>query len=78
VAPVGYPSGVTDQPDAILTTAFLIVRGDSLLYEGYFNGYDHDSIQTSMSVAKSVLSARPAIFAHHPAAPAHHALGAVL
>jgi CubicO group peptidase (beta-lactamase class C family) len=39
------------------TTAFLIVRGDTLLYEGYFNGYDHDSTQTSMSIAKSVLSA---------------------
>jgi CubicO group peptidase (beta-lactamase class C family) len=39
------------------TTAFLIVRGETLLYEGYFNGYDHDSVQTSMSVAKSVLGA---------------------
>jgi CubicO group peptidase (beta-lactamase class C family) len=39
------------------TTAFLIVRGDTLLYEGYFNGADHDSVQTSMSMAKSVLSA---------------------
>jgi CubicO group peptidase (beta-lactamase class C family) len=39
------------------TTAFLILRGDILLYEGYFNGYDHDSTQTSMSIAKSVLSA---------------------
>ena len=39
------------------TTAFLIVRGDTLLYEGYFNGYDRESIQTSMSVAKSVLGA---------------------
>jgi CubicO group peptidase (beta-lactamase class C family) len=39
------------------TTAFLIVRGDTLLYEGYFNGAGHDSVQTSMSIAKSVLSA---------------------
>jgi CubicO group peptidase (beta-lactamase class C family) len=39
------------------TTAFLILRGDTLLYEGYFNGYDHDSTRTSMSIAKSVLSA---------------------
>jgi CubicO group peptidase (beta-lactamase class C family) len=39
------------------TTAFLIVRGDRLLYEGYFNGAGPDSIQTSMSMAKSVLSA---------------------
>jgi CubicO group peptidase (beta-lactamase class C family) len=39
------------------TTAFLVMRGDRLLYEGYFNGAGHDSIQTSMSMAKSVLSA---------------------
>lgn len=39
------------------TTAFLIVRGDSLMYEGYFNGARHDAVQTSMSMAKSVLSA---------------------
>jgi CubicO group peptidase (beta-lactamase class C family) len=39
------------------TTAFLIVRGDRLLYEGYFNGADHNATQTSMSMAKSVLGA---------------------
>jgi CubicO group peptidase (beta-lactamase class C family) len=39
------------------TTAFLAVRGDTLLYEGYFNGAAHDTVQTSMSMAKSVLSA---------------------
>jgi CubicO group peptidase (beta-lactamase class C family) len=37
------------------TTAFLIARGDTLVYEGYFNGAGHDSVQTSMSVAKSIL-----------------------
>jgi CubicO group peptidase (beta-lactamase class C family) len=37
------------------TTAFLIARGDTLVYEGYFNGYHRESTQTSMSVAKSVL-----------------------
>ena len=39
------------------TTAFLIVKGDILLYEGYFNGAGPDSVQTSMSIAKSVLGA---------------------
>jgi CubicO group peptidase (beta-lactamase class C family) len=39
------------------TTAFLILRGDTLLYEGYFNGAGPGSVQTSMSVAKSVLGA---------------------
>ncbi len=38
------------------TTALLIVQDDRLLYEGYFNGYTRDSIQTSFSMAKSVTS----------------------
>jgi CubicO group peptidase (beta-lactamase class C family) len=39
------------------TTAFLVIRDDALLYEGYFNGYDRASTQTSFSVAKSFVSA---------------------
>ena len=39
------------------TTAFLVIRDDALLYEGYFNGYDRQSTQTSFSVAKSFASA---------------------
>jgi CubicO group peptidase (beta-lactamase class C family) len=39
------------------TTAFLVVKGDRLLYEGYFNGADRSSLQTSFSVAKSFASA---------------------
>ena len=39
------------------TTAFLVIRDDALLYEEYFNGYDHESTQTSFSVAKSFVSA---------------------
>lgn len=38
------------------TTAFLVIRDDTLLYERYFNGYTHDSTQTSFSVAKSFVS----------------------
>ncbi len=38
------------------TTAFIITQGDSLLYEGYFNGYGRDSVNTSFSVAKSITS----------------------
>jgi CubicO group peptidase (beta-lactamase class C family) len=34
-----------------------LAAGDTLLYEGYFNGYHRESTQTSMSVAKSVLGA---------------------
>ncbi len=39
------------------TTAFLVIRDDTLLYEKYFNGYDRESTQTSFSVAKSFVSA---------------------
>jgi CubicO group peptidase (beta-lactamase class C family) len=39
------------------TTAFLIIKDDVLLYEGYFNGYNHDSTVTSFSTAKSFVSA---------------------
>ena len=39
------------------TTSFLVIKGGQILYEGYFNGYSEQSTVTSMSVAKSVLSA---------------------
>lgn len=39
------------------TIAFLVIKNDVLLYEGYFNGYDHNSTVTSFSVAKSFVSA---------------------
>lgn len=38
------------------TTAFIVLHGDALLYEGYFNGSDRESIQTSFSVAKSFVA----------------------
>ena len=39
------------------STAFLVTRGDTLLYEKYFNGYDRNSINCSFSIAKSLVSA---------------------
>lgn len=39
------------------TTAFIVIKDDSILYEKYFNGYSRDSINTSFSVAKSFVSA---------------------
>ena len=39
------------------TTSFLVLKGGQLVYERYFNGYTEQSTVTSMSVAKSVLSA---------------------
>jgi len=38
------------------TTAFLIIKNDSLCFEGYFNGYKRESVNTSFSIAKSVTS----------------------
>ena len=49
-----------DDLDAFLrdseTTALLIIQDDRLLYEGYFNGYTRNSVETSFSMAKSVTS----------------------
>jgi CubicO group peptidase (beta-lactamase class C family) len=39
------------------TTAFLAVKGDTLVAEAYFHGYRHDSTVSSFSVAKPVVSA---------------------
>lgn len=36
-----------------LTTSFIVIKDDKILYENYFNGYSRDSIVTSFSVAKS-------------------------
>lgn len=38
------------------TTSFLIVKDDVLVYEQYANGYGEDSVNTSFSMAKSVVS----------------------
>ena len=35
------------------STAFIVLHGDDLLYEAYFNGSNREAIQTSFSVAKS-------------------------
>jgi CubicO group peptidase (beta-lactamase class C family) len=52
---------VTEPLDRFLadtgTTAFVVIHDDALLYEGYFNGYDRNSTQTSFSTAKSFVSA---------------------
>lgn len=38
------------------TTAFLVIQGTQLVYEGYFNGSDRQDLQTSFSVAKSFIA----------------------
>lgn len=42
--------------EATNTTAFIVLHEDELLYEGYFNGTDRETIQTSFSAAKSFTS----------------------
>jgi CubicO group peptidase (beta-lactamase class C family) len=39
------------------TWAFLVIQNDTILYERYFKGHQHDSLLTSFSVAKSFNSA---------------------
>ncbi len=43
--------------DATESTAFLILKNDTLIYEKYFNRYDRNSINTSFSTSKSITSA---------------------
>jgi CubicO group peptidase (beta-lactamase class C family) len=38
------------------TTNLLVLRDGNLLYEGYFDGHQRDTVQTSFSMAKSVIS----------------------
>jgi CubicO group peptidase (beta-lactamase class C family) len=38
------------------TTAFLVIQGTQLVYEGYFNGSDRQDLQSSFSVAKSSIA----------------------
>lgn len=38
------------------TASFIIVKNDKIIYEQYANGYDEDSINTSFSMAKLIVS----------------------
>ena len=38
------------------TTSFIIVKNDEIVYEQYANGYDENSINTSFSMSKSIVS----------------------
>ncbi len=43
------------------TTSFIVLHGDALLYEGYFNGSGHEATQASFSATKSLVSTLVAI-----------------
>ena len=43
--------------DSKHTNVFLVVRHDSIIYERYFDGYDHQSVFPGFSITKSFISA---------------------
>ncbi|MDE6411912.1 MAG: beta-lactamase family protein, partial [Clostridia bacterium] len=47
---------LNDFIESTKTTSFIIVKNDKIVYEKYANGYDENSINTSFSMAKSVVS----------------------
>ncbi|MEQ8363775.1 MAG: serine hydrolase [Cyclobacteriaceae bacterium] len=47
---------VVDFVNQTETTALIVIKNDSLLYEGYGSGYARSSINTSFSIAKSITS----------------------
>jgi CubicO group peptidase (beta-lactamase class C family) len=49
-------SGLTEWAEASQTTALIIIRRDTLLYEEYFNGFSRESYFHSQSMAKSFIS----------------------
>jgi CubicO group peptidase (beta-lactamase class C family) len=56
----GRDNAVNDFEDLLnktKTTSFIIIKNDKILYEKYFNGYARDSVNTSVSMAKSFTSA---------------------
>jgi CubicO group peptidase (beta-lactamase class C family) len=60
-AALDWPGGKTDhQVERTLSdngsVAFIVIRRGAVVYERYFNGYTRDSVFTSFSMAKSVIS----------------------
>jgi CubicO group peptidase (beta-lactamase class C family) len=47
------------------TTAFIVIKNDTIIYEKYFNGYRRNSINKSFSIAKSFISALVGIAIDH-------------
>jgi len=42
--------------DTLQTKAFLVIKGDEIIHESYYDGYDKNKISNSFSMAKTVLS----------------------
>jgi len=50
-------TGLAEFLTATNTTGFVVLQDGKLVYEGYFNGYERESVNTSFSIAKSFASA---------------------
>jgi CubicO group peptidase (beta-lactamase class C family) len=48
--------GLDELGHSTSSTALIVIHRDTILFEGYFNGHDRSSINTSFSVAKSITS----------------------
>lgn len=42
--------------DTLETKAFLVIKGNEIIHESYYDGYDKDKISNSFSMAKTILS----------------------
>ena len=61
ILPIKYNNQLITNLDRFLednfTTAFLIIKEDTILYEDYFNGHQRDTYCKSFSISKNVISA---------------------
>jgi len=51
-----YEKTLMDLLEDTKTTSFIIIHDDKIIFEQYLNGYDRDSINTSFSSVKSIVS----------------------
>jgi len=51
-----YEKGIGDFIEGTETTALIVIKNDTIFYEGYGNDYTRNSINTSFSIAKSITS----------------------
>lgn len=47
------PQFIQELNDSLETTAFMVIKNDSILYEEYWHGYSEDSLSNSFSMSKS-------------------------
>ena len=50
------PQFIQELNDSLETTAFMVIKNDSILYEEYWYGYSKDSLSNSFSMSKSWVS----------------------